>query len=212
MTFLKKSWLLYLILIGISFLLIDRTKIIYKALDYENGIPAFLLEFAQNQGGSFPSPRAEQSLRYYRNLIKLYPDSPYVHGALAFCYYHYGNFNKAARHFQKAVALDPDSFGLYYNLGMTYLRQKNVSKARECFQKAVEKSPTKDLSYWEVVSPYEEINGLDQNKKRILGIKRGYDELQRLINQTMIDEVPFSKGLYYFPPIRFIDKSRFVLI
>ncbi len=179
---LRRCIFLYAIVFVLVCIFVSQDKIIAKSLNYENGASAFVAEFAENQSNSFAAPRAEQALRYYRNLIRMMPDSAQVYGALAFCYYHYGNNRKAIRFYEKAVQKDPTFFGFYYNLGSIYSKIKMNDKAIEFLTKAVTISPNATINYPYVFIPDEmkQVKG-DVHHQKILNLQNMYEKCHKLI-------------------------------
>lgn len=178
----KRCAFLYVAVFILIILLVNQDKIVMKALDYENGAPAFVAEFAQQQSNVFWSPRAEQALRYYRNLIRMFPDLSQAWGALAFCYYHYGDDRKAIRYYKKAIELEPDVFGFYYNSGYLYVKLKKYDEAIAILKQAMEKTPNSTLEYPYVVIPDETGKGGGaDHQQTMLNLRNIYEQCYKLM-------------------------------
>lgn len=178
---LQRCIFLYFAVFVLVIFLVNQDKIIAKSLDYENGAPSFVAEFAQHQSNTFGSPRAEQALRYYRNLIRMFPDSPQAYGALAFCYYHYGDDRKAVRFYKRAIKLEPNVFGFYYNLGYLYVKLKMYDEAMVILKKAVKISPASTLNYPYVVIPDDTGKGGDEHQQKTFNLRNVYETCFKLM-------------------------------
>ncbi len=178
----KRCFFLYVSVFILIILLVNQDKIVMKALNYENVAPSFVAEFAQHQSGAFWYPRAEQALRYYRNLTRMFPDSPQAYGALAFCYYHYGDDRKAIRYYKKAIKLGPQVFGFYYNLGYVYVKLNMYDEAIAILKQAIEKSPYSTLEYPYVVIPDETGKGGGADRQQtMVNLRNIYEKCYKLM-------------------------------
>ena len=208
--------MIYLATILIMYFAVDHKKIIFKTLDYLQDIPAYLRSYAQGNA-PFRYYYLRQSLRYYRNLVKLFPESPEVYSTIGFCYYHLGNLKKAAYYYQKAIHLDDGFLGLHYNLGLIYVRLGKHKQAVESLYKAINTSPVKTLLHPAMVSPYHLAQGYTSGRQyqkiRELEIKLGYSkclELIALSHAALKNNLPTGNtitdidraGLYFYPPFR----------
>ena len=160
---------------------VDHQRVIKKTLDFLQRIPPYLVEYALGEE-EVNDKNFRHGVRYYRNLIKLYPDSATAYNALAFCYYHLGKKDMALQYYKKAASFDAGFFGVFYNLGLMHYQRQEWAEAVEAFREAVESSTHKTLIAGAVgpfgLRPDLDADNMQQNKKEL---RSGYQKAFELI-------------------------------
>jgi len=138
----------------IIFLIIDHQKVAKKTMDTLNTIPHSMIHFAWGNQEYFNVPFSTDALQYYKSLAVVYPESSIVHSAVAFCYYHRGDYKKALKNYKRTIKDDNDLFGIYYNLGIVYYKIGQYNKSVDMFNKAVSIPAQKAMEYDLVIDPH----------------------------------------------------------
>jgi len=221
-----RSVFLYLMVGMILFITINHQKIVFKTLDYLQFVPVHLAEFAKNQNGHLSTLRANQSIRYYKNFVRLFPQSATGYEAIGFCYYSLNRFDKAIYYFEKADKFQHNLFGLHYNLGIIYYLNNNYQKAVQYFTKAVQSTPQETLSYPIMINPFhQKVDNLttsNNGSARIMALKKAYTHSYEYINllenqllkkshNDLHENVLLSRNLFYYQPMFTRDDLRRLL-
>ena len=172
----KRCLVLCLLALLILWVNVKHDKVIFKAQNHLLTASSYLTGYAEGRN-SFDRVALYHAVRYYRNVVKLLPDSGTGHGALAYCYYCLGDQDKAMRHYQKAAILESDFFGFYYNLGLILFQTGRYPEAIKALEEAVSISPLETVFYGVVISPYKK----DVQGDRMKEIKRGYAKCYEMI-------------------------------
>src|SRR3989338_8850025 len=104
--FLGRCYFLCFIFILSLSALVDHQKVIFKTLDYLRD-PGYILTYARGEARFFPSKFLD-TVRYYKNFNKIFPDSAAANSVLGYCYYRLGDPNRAIFYYKEAIALDPE--------------------------------------------------------------------------------------------------------
>ncbi len=84
----------------------------------------------------------KESIRIYRQIIKIKPNSPEAHFWLGYLYEEEGDRNKAIRQWRKTLELDPDHVDTLNALGYTYAEEGiKLDAAENLVKKALELKP-----------------------------------------------------------------------
>ena len=181
---MNRCYVLYVVMALILLVSVDHRKVIFKTLDYLGQVPSRTRDYAVNQEKEFPDYLSYDAIRYYKNYIRLFPQSAAARAALGFCYYHSGEYRRAARYYAQAAALDPQLFGLKYNLGVIFYRQGQYQKAIEVFNGAVTTAPLNTATYPGVVIPddqdFSTASGDNYKEKIIHGVQSAYINAYKL--------------------------------
>ncbi len=187
-----RSILLYIAVAVVVFWGVRQDRLAFTTMDYLSSVPAFIQEYA-NQGiaSSLSAPselqtsRLYQSIRYYKNVLKVFPDSAVFHSIIGYCYYYLGNHQKAIDYYQRAIRLDRNLFGLYYNLGLIYFQDRDFPAAIENFQKAIKTTPVNTVLFRGIVmDPFYNQANYDHSENagsRNASLKEGYDQCYKLM-------------------------------
>lgn len=178
-----RCWLLYLIVALILFFGVNHQIVIFKTLNHLQHVPYNLAEYA-NGRIEFTDFQFREAIRYYKNVVKVFPDSAAAYSTLGFCYYHLEEIDKSIDYYKKSVGLRQDFFGLYYNLGRIYFETDDFDAAIASFQKALATPPDKTFAYPRIVDPYRsDKTGYrpDDLKQKAADLKIGYEKCYEFI-------------------------------
>lgn len=113
----------------------------------------------------------------YNYMLKLYPDSGFLHNNLGFTYKNSGNLQKAEYHCQKAVRLNPGSITNQLNLGITFVQQGKLNQAVSSFEKCINLNPEYYKAYYNlgvVMVKLEKIDEAVYNFKKSVDLNPAY--------------------------------------
>jgi len=86
-------------------------------------------------------------IKFYKRVIKYFPNRADAHGMLGFCYYHMGDKGQALIYYRKAAELEPSIFWFHYNLGVIFFQKGFIDYARRFFYRALQTDPVNTLDY-----------------------------------------------------------------
>jgi len=150
---LSRCYILYVAAGVVLVLSVNHQKVIFKVLDAFRRSERDTILCAQGQK-PLEGFILRDTIRYYRNIIALIPDSSIARSILGFCYYQAKEYDHAIASYKKAIGFDSDYCALYFNLGSIYYELKDYPEAIFYFKKAMEVSPEKTLMYRGFVDPY----------------------------------------------------------
>ena len=138
---MNRGFVLYLVVGLILLFIIDYQIVAKRTLDYLGGdYTSYLIQYAKEEA-PFDTETFKKAVRYYKNLLQLYPDAAVIYSAAGFCYHALGSPAKAIAYYEKAVNLDEKLFGLYYNLGVLHFENGSYSAAANYFKKVLSLPP-----------------------------------------------------------------------
>jgi tetratricopeptide (TPR) repeat protein len=204
---------LYLIVGLIIFVAVDHRKVILKTLDELHSVPENTPHIAKARTDPFvegfnTSYTLQQILRYYQNMLGLFPDSAIVHSIVGYCHYLRGDLAKARAAYEKAVNFDKNFFGLYYNLGIINWHLENFDRAAEAFDKALQTPPDRTLKYFDYIDPYNDGDAdiTDRSRfveQRLAALNKGYFLCRRYLDSLRSaegnrEDVLQTSALYFY--------------
>lgn len=92
-------------------------------------------------GDSIEMKRVNEQLEYYKERVRINPNSLEDRIVLGYTYYLKGDNNRAVNEFKYVLNQDENYYDAYYNLGLVYLEEEKYNDALSMFNKTVQIAP-----------------------------------------------------------------------
>lgn len=118
-----------------------------KALDALSPDAFNALVIAVDRGQPLEHKMLTAYLRYFRDVARFSPQRADAVGMQGFCYYHLGQYDRAAESYTKAAGLVPSFFGFRYNLALIHFKTGQYAKATDELNAMLSADPKISLAY-----------------------------------------------------------------
>ncbi len=130
-----RTWLLYALMAGALFLLLDREQLADDVLNASRPSGDYIHAFSYGLR-DYNEGELRRAMAYYETLIPGYPWPPLIYANLGFCHFYLHDIPKAVEAYRKAIDKDAYIYTFYFDLGSIVLFQGDYAAAARFFEKS----------------------------------------------------------------------------